>query len=320
MIEVATSAKVVSAVATVSKSTWSWLGSYSLRRRASSALEEMLGIGLHTDTSFRVGLLHSTLERGLVHPDDAAAFAAVAGPSLAYAMNSDWLLLDEVAGRLEDNVVLIGSPGSEGLSRLIFGYEESSDQRLQFVGDVLDLPYHWEEDSTQVTGDCLRLQPDGRTSRRPNWPIISARERVPYRPRTDNEGFLTSDYLLVSMLPNFLTIEGNERGRTILSVGGSHGVGTRAIERLLMDTKLMSELLTKYQDGKSPHFQALFEACSVVHSARSGSIAKRLSLMDYVPLFFNDDAIRIAHRSVTERFTDWMRETEGRGIEPHRGG
>lgn len=319
VIEVEASAKIVSAVASVAKSTWSWLGRYSMRRTATDALNELLGVGLRTDTCFRIGVLHSTLERGSVHPDDAAAFATIAGPSLAHAMQSDWLLLDEVAGDLESNVVVIGSPGSEGLSRLIFGYQESSDHRLQYTGTTLDLPYRWEEDRAEVSASCLRMQPDGHTSRRPNWPIVDARHGLSLRPRTNNEGFLTSDYLLVTKLPNFLTASGNERGRTILSVGGSHGVATRAVEHLFSQPELAAELLRRHHGAPAPHFQALFEARSVVHSARLGSTARRLVLVDYVPLTFTDQAIHLAHRAAAERFTDWMRETEGRGIEPRRG-
>ena len=161
-----------------------------------------------------------------------------------------------------------------------------------------------------VTGTTL----GGATTSRPNWPIIDSRnyrERSIY-PETHNDGFLRTDYLLVTKIPNFLT-PGSLAGKTIISFGGTHGVATRATSLLLNSPGLMKRLVDDYHDGRSPHFQALFKATSIIHEPRGGSHAKQLSLEALVPLSFDDVVLDESRRTVNARFTDWA----GRG---HRAG
>ena len=319
MVDIFSSAKLLGTTFQVLKPLWLSIRGRKVAQGLGRNVAEMLGIDEGQGVSFRVGTSHPTLERGMVHPDDASAFRALAGPILSASILNGGLELEEtIRSSLNSNFVLIAAPSSETLSRLIFGYRQRRNgDDLIFEGSPLDLPFRWQEDFSGVRGHerCHRYNPGGATTSRPNWPIIDSRnyrERSIY-PETHNDGFLRTDYLLVTKIPNFLT-PGSLAGKTIISFGGTHGVATRATSLLLNSPGLMKRLVDDYHDGRSPHFQALFKATSIIHEPRGGSHAKQLSLEAFVPLSFDDVVLDESRRTVNARFTDWAAEATGRGL------
>lgn len=312
------SAKFLPSAVKVSASLWSRIANRRVERHRRKEAEFLLGFGGLDNCSYRVAMSHPTLHRGSVHADDASAFAALAGPALAWALDSGWLSVEtDICTDIEGDLVLVGSPGPESLSRLVFGYRRdvSAPEGLIYVGDTLDLPYRWQEDISKIGSDCLRYQPNGRVTLRPNWSIVhtrGARERTLY-PRLRNDGFLETDYLLVSRLPNFLTNRALSEGRTIVSVGGTHGIGTRAVSFVTQSEDFLTRI-SRYGTSRSLWFQALFEARSIVHNPNLGSRAKSLALVDFVPLRYGDEALGRAQKAVFDRYTAWATEAVDRGL------
>lgn len=58
--------------------------------------------------------------------------------------------------KLTNNIVLIGSPTSEGLSRLIFGYQGPNSDTLNLISPPVDLPYTFELNADKVEGSAAR--------------------------------------------------------------------------------------------------------------------------------------------------------------------
>jgi hypothetical protein len=158
--------------------------------------------------------------------------------------------VDQVLASHEENLVLVGSPTGEGCSRLLFGYNEPADvvDVLKLADPPVDLPYSWVLDRESIeTGEVAGRFVEGRKRivRRPNWKIQSGRrDRRSYVPQVDSRegGLLVDDYLLVTRAPNYLCAAALGRGHSIINFGGTHGIGTKAIDLLLRDRKVLSEL------------------------------------------------------------------------------
>ena len=106
--EIGGSAKAVSTVISVAKPVLAWLRGRTIDRRINEDLRQVLGIGRYSDYGFRAGMLHPTVHRGQVHPDDQEAFLAVAGPTLAAGLAAGWLVTDTLDCDPSENMVLIG--------------------------------------------------------------------------------------------------------------------------------------------------------------------------------------------------------------------
>jgi hypothetical protein len=178
------------------------LGRWFAVRRQKSKLareaRELLGISNSQLYSYRVALHHPLIKRGSPHPDDLAAFAAVAESEVAEARGKGSLrLLDDVPVALADGLVLIGSPEAEAITSLAFGYQRKTDgSGMRYLGATVDLPYRWEEDQNLVKATCSRIVPGRGRTERPNWPIIDqtgTSARALY-PTVGNDGLIYTDH------------------------------------------------------------------------------------------------------------------------------
>ncbi len=290
-----------------------WLRQKRRLRQEAAHTKKLLGVDQSMLFNYRVSMDHPLLQHGTPHADDLSAFAAVAGPTLVRAFANGWTEYPEdIEANLNEGMVLIGSPESEALTRLAFGYRKSPESgRVEYVGDVLDLPFRWQEDIEAVSAECHRFVPGKGLVRRPNWPIV---DNTGFRPKqlfptVSNDGLLTSDFLLITKVPNFLTSEAQQSGRSIVSIAGSHGVGTRAIGVVLRDQRILSELAEKIPAG-SHAFQVLIEARSVVHDPSLGSRARGAVVREVRCFDRPDDAWARARRNVLRRYTDWASDVQ----------
>ncbi|GAA4885568.1 hypothetical protein [Serinicoccus chungangensis] len=256
-------------------------------------------------------MLHPTASVGNTHPDDRIALGSLAGPALRQSLERQWREEDFVPVNFEENLVLIGSAGPEGLSRLIFGYRNNG-KFLEYVGTPLDLPYHWVEDEREVRSECLRYQSGGAVTTRPNWGVRSLKGAAGATrfPELDRQHFLASDLLLVSRIPNFLSV--TRSGSTLISVGGTHGVGTRAVSLVTKDRDVVSQILETLRESGTDYFQALLSAEKIHHHEGSGSVATTVRLLDVVPLHFTDLQLEKAFDSAASAYTGWVSETSTR--------
>ncbi|MGW5011595.1 hypothetical protein ACWEOR_05695 [Micromonospora chalcea] len=292
------------------------LGSWIKERRNALRLareaKQLLGLGQPDLYSYRVAMHHPLYKRGDPHPDDLAAFITMAGHDIAEAEEAGTLaLLDKVEVALSEGLVLIGSPEAEAVTRLAFGYERRKDALgMRYRGCTLELPYRWEEDRTTVKAEYERFVPGMGRARRPNWPIIdqSRGSPRPIFPVVANTGLLHTDFLLITKVPNFLTSVGYECGRSIVSVAGTHGTGTRSIELMLRDRTLLGQIRAGIPDDAQA-FQVLLEATDIQHDAERGSRAKRLRLRDVQVFERPESTWRAAMREVNSRRAGWLADS-----------
>ncbi|MEW5995792.1 MAG: hypothetical protein AB1744_15555 [Candidatus Zixiibacteriota bacterium] len=169
-----------------------------------------------------------------------------AATSLAHSLgfgDRDWLCaakqtVESLAPQMHKNIIAVGSPTSNLVSRSIFGYRgDAGGGHLVKQPDppLIDLPIKFaldpREDGYPRT-EAKRYK-DGKVKKIGNWSVVWLGKVM--RPMLDTRGLLASDYLIVTRIPNLFSQEGIQAGRAILNVAGAHGIATEAIELLLCD-------------------------------------------------------------------------------------
>jgi hypothetical protein len=285
---------------------------------------ELLGLNPapSLSTGYRSESVHPLYpERGTIHPDNEDSLVYVARPPLQRAHDLRQLTSEEnVRVELESDMLLFGSPASEGLSRVIFGYSLAfRDDRLPSEQQPFEMRYRWKLDGDLLRGQPVRRYVRGRSdvSERPPWVIerLDGKGKVPfYKPAPYRDGplagFLEDDYLLVTKVPNFLT-DAYTDGSCIISFGGAHGTATRAVRLLLNDRPALQDIARRLppSEGRLPSsYQILLRVHGIDHDPHKGSRPRRIDCLDAVELTPKehyrtwDDA----QRSVAPRLTRWL--------------
>jgi hypothetical protein len=220
------------------------------------------------------------------HPDNLAAMAALLHEDIHRAQRHNGIQeAASVEASLDHSMLLIGSPASEGLSRVVFGYEEAREDVLTCKGLGLELPYRWHFGEDLAISNRF-YPPQEEPISRPNFAIAGPGGKVIYYPDLDGNNFQLTDYLLLTKLPNFLADQRRGSGHFIVSVGGAHGIATRAVERLLsnrsMIKRVVEDLAIDVDRAKTwpTAYQVLFKVGDIRHDVRHGSRAKSIVLVD----------------------------------------
>jgi len=297
----------------ISKRAYNWLKDKARARQETEEVKDLLGIRREGIVAYRHDSVHALYPRGLeLHPDNLAALTALAGSEFARAKDLKSIQqLEVVKTSLKNNLVLIGSPTAEGLSRPTFGYEPDVDMdSLALKSPPLDLPFKWILSKTEIDerAKIQRLVPGKGVVVRPNWRIEG--EKKLYVPEADSSGFLSVDYLLVTRIPNFLTPDALDAGKYIVSFGGSHGTATRAVELLLRDQSVLrkiAELLL----SKPSAFQILLRASSMKHDERLGTHATKIEVVEGpIILSHNYQAWRTAAKIAGDNLSKWLSQSK----------
>jgi hypothetical protein len=283
------------------------------RQRAADVREakRLLGLVDPSGEAYRSDAVHPLYTPGELHPDNKAALLA-AGTDV---LGRDPIRRDTIEINATDNsLLLFGSPTSEGLSRVVFGYSELPDRDgLSWDGQPLDLAYAWELDPECVGDELIgRIVPGKGLVKRPPWQIRDLRgsRSSLLVPETDSDGLICEDYLLITRLPNFLSLDAENRGQFLVSFGGAHGTGTRAVRLLFRDKQLMKRVLEELKQryaletgrigGIPKAYQLLFRVFQIKHG-RAGSMPKRLELVDVAVLRDSPETWDFARRQATPR-------------------
>lgn len=279
-----------------------------------SVFREALGIGLAEAYSYRVGMNHPLYNVGTPHPDDFEAFVSVLGTDTrAWSQAITWVAEEDCIGHLADGFVLIGSPEAEAITRLTFGYHKAGRSRgMKHIGIGVKLPFRWEEDGDIIRATHRKYVPGLGLVQRPNWPILDQRGTAVKSmfPRVGRDGMLLSDLLLITKVPNYLTLESYQSGRAIVSVAGTHGTGTRAIGLLLRNRKQMAEIGAEIEKNYQS-FQVLLEVTDICHDPERGSQARRVAVHEIAHLDYPDRVWAAARRAVVKRYSAWRDEVSG---------
>lgn len=267
---------------------------YKLAQQAKTLLGMRRGEGI----AYRHDSVHTLLSPSAIHPDNRDAVRFAAGSDIARAKRLDKLTIDDdITVALQQNIVLLGSPASEGLSRILFGYQSAADNRLILHGRPIELPFVWQLDQEKVCGaKATRYVRDIGLITRPNWHIVG-QNRQQFIPEVDENGLLASDYLLITRIRNYLTPAACDMGRFIVSIGGAHGTATRAIGLLLRNRDCLTQVAQRI--GVDAHsFQLIFRVDQMVHDPAKGTYAKRITLVDAVSLPDNAQIWSTAHSAI----------------------
>jgi hypothetical protein len=145
----------------------------------------------------------------------------------------------------DNQILTFGTPTSNELARRLMGYVElanPTDGHRHVPNDALAFPILFELEREAILNAPmardhwyrpLPFMNKPRPDRIPNWGLRV--DGVVRLPLTDGEGLLREDFLVISALPNLFHPESVERGRPVMNIGGTHGVGTTAFKHLLED-------------------------------------------------------------------------------------
>jgi hypothetical protein len=298
------------------------------RRTEVREAKRMLGLADPAAEAYRSDAIHPLFTPGELHPDNEAALLSVGADLLDQAaVERDSLAVDAT----ESSLLLFGSPISDGLSRLVFGYSQLPDgEGLSLDQPQFELRYVWDLNPEQVGEGAVRRFVYGKGwVERPPWQIRDLRENISPRlvPETDADGLLREDYLLVTRIPNFLSSEAELKGQFLVSFGGAHGTGTRAVSLLFTNRKLMARVAQELRQrtATSTHriggipraYQLLFRVSNIKHGP-NGSIPGGLELVDAVILPDDAGAWKSARRHVAPRLNEGARSAVTPGWDPSK--
>lgn len=277
-----------------------------------------IGHGQMKRTGYRHHSLHPVYFTGKTvhHPDNLASLAAVLHDRVKPARVARSVEEhDQLEMSIGESILLVGGPVWEGVTRLVFGYQPdiSAELGLACNGLGLELPYRWHVDAEKIRGKAQRFvkTPQGYVAEgEPNWGITGPNNKI-YFPTLDHEGFLVTDYLLLTKLPNFLSDPSMGDERIIVNFGGAHGIAQRAAELLLASRPVIrkvSEVLAIDVERASTWpvaYQALFRVGDITHSKSRGSRAKGIVLVDAIRIDESPLWWYAWHHRVKQSITNW---------------
>jgi hypothetical protein len=227
---------------------------------------------------FVPGIVHYQSER--IYPDDYEALRFLKG-SLRILKNLCLSAIGEgqieeqrfLSSDLAGTFICTGGPVSNAISRIAMQYERKERDPtkgfLRTTEPIIQLRYEPVYDVEYVlseAGYMVRFI-DDKAHRAPNWFIRDIRSGELLKPakhkKDDVDDVLATDFLLISILPNILDRESYERGDKIQIFGGTHGVGTRAVELVCSDSSLIERITGLV--GKLPYWQVLLEINAIDH-------------------------------------------------------
>jgi hypothetical protein len=183
------------------------------------------------------------------------------------------------------NLIATGSPINDLVARRALEYVGSARYELKrSLSSELRLSIEYVNDSQSlpIGAPAARRYVGGQVREMPNWTVRLDGELLA-PPRLDANGWLTSDYLLVSRVPNVLTRDALLAGREVLVVGGSHGPGTEGVGLLLQDAAMLELVASKLAGAR--HYQVLIPIIDVQNVEMAGQ-------MRTVPLGLGEPIVR----------------------------
>jgi hypothetical protein len=149
--------------------------------------------------------------------------------------------------------ICFGAPVSNQLAAARLGYSGYGERISHDISK--GLAFYYVQDVGQVKGQCRRYF-DGDIVSSPNWFITDTVTKRQFVTEVDEQGFLASDYLLVTRLVD------DEKGISV--IGGTHGPGTRAFGYLLSD-KNLCDSASRGIFGENESFQSLSRVTGLTH-------------------------------------------------------
>ena len=174
------------------------------------------------------------------HPDDLEAAQSVAADCRQLLAPSK---VTEEAGLfpaddLDGTLIFTGGVIANAATRLVLQYTRvgSKPDMLQRVENPV-IPLRYEID-TDRTHSLLTIAQE----KEPNWGVLDTTTGERFSVECDAQQRPRSDYLMVTVVPNFLRQSSFDRGDRIVIFSGVHGAGTKASALLLRDANLLNRI------------------------------------------------------------------------------
>ncbi|CCF82295.1 hypothetical protein [Nitrolancea hollandica] len=269
----------------------------------------LLGLHLSNEVAYRHDSVHPLYSTSTeLHPDNLAGLITAAGNEYLLALEQKQLcVLGTITSTLNSNLVLIGSPTAEGLSRPTFGYEPDIDADSLVLGAApIELPFRWVLSKNRIDerAQARRYVAGKGLVARPNWRIEADNQM--FVPAVDSEGLLSVDYLLVTRVRNYLSPQALDEGKFLVSLGGTHGTATRAIELLLRDRDVLRQI-GRHLPSHPAAYQLLLAVGKMKHDKQLGTRATKIELVGE-PLILPDreDIWLHAHKLARKNLEEWF--------------
>ncbi len=231
------------------------------------------------------------------HPDDREAMASLG--RLGAEIATKFELVNEVLApkNVQGNLICLGSPVSNYLSRVAMNYRyvTESDKSQGLVSDekgrLFYLPYEFSLDAKELlkNGVSIRNLQGGRGDEIPNWSIRDCKTGE-YLVSDIEGGNLLSDYLLITVLPNIYDPSAYEKHQKLIIIGGSHGVGTKAIDLVFKNRNVLLSLLRQKENAE--YWQAIIKVTDTYFNKKKGRMSPRE--------VSSDPLLRTVHLNTTE--------------------
>ncbi|HEX2841384.1 hypothetical protein [Hyphomicrobium sp.] len=201
---------------------------------------------------------------GKIHPDDGEAAEILA--ALCTQMAAVEPIIDPGRSSLETfdgSLVLLGGPTSNAVTALLLEVTQKNPQRDAFaspIDPVVKLRYRplsdWKAPWVKITD----------TDWEPVWGVEDAKTQEILRPQVDTNDRLVTDFLVVTVMPNFLNPAALARGDRIVIFDGVHGVSTRANGLLFQNARMLKDLIARSKGSRS--WQAVLTVSDIDYSGK----------------------------------------------------
>lgn len=221
--------------------------------------------------SLSAGTEHLIKDYGVLHTQFSTNILAASAlcSALKSPEGNDWVDNVIITQNLlnidtDRDIIAIGSPVSDFLSKVLLEYEGMGYGLNRKKKSLIQLPFEYimNQELVDFSVAPARRFVAGVEKTMPNW-RMKERGRFLPPPRLDNRGWIQTDYLLITKIPNILTRKAFLSGRQALIVGGTHGVGTYAIRNLLSRADILAELWKNIYD--KPYYQILIPIPEIEH-------------------------------------------------------
>ena len=172
----------------------------------------------------------------------------------------------------DGNIVLLGGPISNELTRELHGHTISTEEKVsEFPNNRRGFRWHFGYPERSHDDPTFGRYVDGAFTQ--TWPkfIVDTKASAESTRRLGSgldpqTGLITSDYLLITVQPN--TLGSHATGNTIIEISDLQGQGDKAFPRLLQNKDAMRDLANEVKGMR--YFQALYSV-PVEHNIGSNS-------------------------------------------------
>lgn len=236
------------------------------------AISDVL-FGTQRDIRFLAGADHPKFNS--VHPDNLSTIA----PLINRYFDGCHLISREdtqliFSSSIDTSLGIVGGAPSSIPAQLILGYEPIDDKNPTLGLKLIDNPlfqfvYDFVYDARKLPK--VRRFINGDIHEVPNWSLEDTRSDRTNRLLSPayKDGNLISDYLLITVLPNILSLKSYEEGKRIVLIMGTHGVGTLAALDVFANYDAVNLLARNSREYL--YWQALIKINNISISAETGT-------------------------------------------------